>query len=72
MDSKWQKVYTTDQKYRAEIVRAVLEDRGMHPVIVDKQDQMYQVSHWGHVEVYVAPENVLRAMKIVQDDIRFK
>ena len=72
MNSQWQKVYTTDQKYRAEIVRAVLEDHGMHPVVVDKQDQMYQVVHWGNVEVYVAPENVLRAMKIVQDDIHFE
>ncbi len=72
MRSKWQKVYTTDQKYRAEIVRAVLEDRGMHPVIVDKQDQAYQITHWGPVEVHVAPEHVLRAMKIIQDDILFE
>ena len=72
MDSKWQKVYSTDLKYRAEIVRAVLEDQGMHPVIVDKQDTMYQVSSWGKVELYVAPENVLRAMKIIRDDIRFE
>ncbi len=72
MDSKWQKVYSTDLKYRAEIVRAVLEDQEMHPVIVDKQDTMYQVASWGTVEIYVAPENVLRAMKIIRDDIRFK
>jgi hypothetical protein len=72
MDSKWQRVYSTDQKYRAEIVRAVLEDQEMHPVIVDKQDQMYQVNSWGTVEIYVAPENVLRAMKIIRDDIRFE
>ena len=72
MDSKWQKVYDTDLKYRAEIVRAVLEDQGMHPVIVDKQDTMYLVSSWGRVEIYVAPENVLRAMKIIRDDIRFE
>ena len=72
MNSKWQRVYDTDLKYRAEIVRAVLEDQGMHPVIVDKQDQMYQVNSWGRVELYVAPENVLRAMKIIRDDICFK
>ena len=72
MNSKWQKVYNTDQKYRAEIVRAVLEDQGMHPVVVDKQDNMYQVSSWGTVEIYVAPDNVLRAMKIIRDDIRFE
>lgn len=72
MNSKWQRVYHTDLKYRAEIVRAVLEDQGMHPVIVDKQDQMYQVNSWGTVELYVAPEDVLRAMKIIRDDIRFE
>lgn len=70
MDSQWQKVYSTDQKYRAEIVRAVLADEGLHPVVIDKQDTMYRV--FGQVEVYVAPENVLRAIKIVNDDIRFE
>ena len=70
MDSQWQKVYSTELKYRAEIVRAVLEDKGLHPVVVDRQDTMYQ--QFGLIEVYVAPENVLRALKIVNDDIRFE
>nr|WKN39725.1 DUF2007 domain-containing protein [Tunicatimonas sp. TK19036] len=69
MDSKWQKVYTTQQRYQAEIVKAVLEDNQLKPVLVDKQDRAY---HFGPVEIYVAPDCVMAALKIIRDDIRFE
>ncbi|WKN32791.1 DUF2007 domain-containing protein [Porifericola rhodea] len=69
MDSKWQKVYTTQMMYRAEIVKAVLEDHNLNPVLVDKQDTSY---HFGNIEVYVSPDEVMNAMKIIEDDISFK
>lgn len=69
MNSKWQKVYTTQQRYQAEIVKAVLEDQQMNPVLVDKQDRAY---HFGPIEIYVAPNFVMSAMKIIRDDISFK
>ena len=66
----WQKVYTTDQSYRADIVKAVLEDRGMIPVIINKQDSSYH--NFGQHEVHVASEDVLGALKIIENDIDFK
>jgi hypothetical protein len=69
MNAKWQKVYTTDLMYRAEIVKAVLEDHHLSPVLVDKQDTSY---HFGPIELYVAPDEVMSAMKIIEDDISFK
>lgn len=69
MDSKWQKVYTTQQRYQAEIVKAVLEDHQLHPVLIDKQDRAY---HFGPVEIYVAPDGVMEALKIIRDDISFE
>ncbi|MDF9800091.1 hypothetical protein OKW21_005354 [Catalinimonas alkaloidigena] len=69
MNSKWQKVYTTHMMYRAEIVKAVLEDHHLNPVLVDKQDTSY---HFGTIELYVAPDEVINAMKIIEDDISFK
>ena len=68
MRSNWQQVYTTDLHYRAEIVKAVLAEHDIHAVIVDKQDSAY---HFGHIEVYVAPEQVLIAIKIIEDGIDF-
>lgn len=69
MDNKWQKVYDTNLKYRAEIVKAVLADHGINSVLIDKQDTAYR---FGHIEVYVAPDDVISAVKIVQDVISFR
>lgn len=69
MNNKWQKVYDTNLKYRAEIVKAVLADHGINSVLVDKQDTAY---HFGQIEVYVAPDDVISAVKIVQDVISFR
>lgn len=68
MQSNWQKVYITNLHYRAEIVKAVLTEHDIPSVIVDKQDSAY---HFGHIEVYVAPEQVLIAIKIIEDGIDF-
>lgn len=65
----WQKVYTADQIVRAEIVKAILEDQGLQPVIINKKDSAYQL---GQYEVHVKSENVLKAIKIIKDDIRFE
>ncbi len=35
---KWQKVYSTNILHRAEIVKAVLEDQGLQPVIISKKE----------------------------------
>ena len=48
----WQKVFEDHSGHRAEIVRAVLEDKGLSPVIVDLKDSSY---HFGKIEVRVTP-----------------
>ena len=67
--TSWQRVYTHANLYRAEIVRAILEENELSPILVDKKDSTY---HFGHYEVYVLPENVLKAIKIIQDEIQFE
>jgi len=66
--SNWQKVYEDSSSHRAEIVKAVLDDRDMNPVLVNKKDSSYQ---FGQFEVHVAPDHVLRAIKIVKEEIKF-
>jgi len=65
----WQKVFDTEQIYRAEIVKAVLEDRGMTPVVMSKKDSSYNI---GLHEVHVSHEDVISALKIIENDIDFK
>ena len=66
----WQKVFSSGMLHRAEIVKAVLEDHGLLPVIVNKRDSAY--NSFGFYEVLVKQEEVLTAMKIITDDILFE
>lgn len=66
----WQKVLTTDLSYRAEIVKDVLEDAGINTVIMNKKDS--SLNNFGGHELYVLPEDVIRAKKIIENDIDFK
>ena len=40
---KWLRVFTSDLLYRAEIVKAVLEDNELSPVLSNKKDALYQI-----------------------------
>ena len=64
--SKWQKVFSDRLEHRAEIVKAVLEDKGLNPVLISKKDSTY---HLGQFEVHVQETDVLPAIKIIKDDI---
>lgn len=66
--SNWQKVFADRREYRSEIVFAVLKDSGLQPVKVNKQDASYQL---GMFEIHVPADDVIRAIKIITDDIRF-
>ena len=66
----WQKVYDTENEYRAKIVRDILDDSGLTPVIVKKKDRSYNA--FGGFDVVVKPDEVLRAIKIIKDEIRFE
>ncbi|MBS0001247.1 MAG: hypothetical protein KFF73_19840 [Cyclobacteriaceae bacterium] len=65
---KWQRVYADPVMYKAEIVKAVLEEHNLKPVLVNKQDSNYK---FGNFEIYVNPDEVIRAIKLINDEIRF-
>jgi len=68
MMDKWQKVYSDQSPHKAEIVKAVLEDHSLNPVIINKQDSNYKI---GYFEIYVNPDEVLKAIKLINDEIKF-
>lgn len=67
--TNWQKVYQDNLQHRAEIVRAVLEDNEIPAFVVSKKDSAYQ---FGHFEVHVDRDDVMKGKKIIEDDIRFE
>ena len=66
----WQKVFSTDHAYQASIVKAVLEDHDIITVIIDKKDSSY--NNFGSYEVHASTDDVLSALKIIENDITFK
>lgn len=66
----WQKVYETQTGYHAEIVKDVLEDSNITPVLINKRDS--SLNNFGQYEVHVASDDVLRALQIIKNDINFK
>lgn len=67
--SNWQAVYKTDQLYKAEIVKDFLQNSSLHPIIVDKKDSAYLI---GYYEIRVVNDDVLRAIKLIEDDVKFE
>jgi hypothetical protein len=68
--SKWRKVYTSKQEYRAEIVKAVLAENEIPSVVLNKKETIYQL--FGDFEVLVNEEDLLKAINIVQNEISFE
>ncbi|MEM9338326.1 MAG: hypothetical protein AAGA66_06320 [Bacteroidota bacterium] len=67
--NNWQSVFKDSREHRAEIVKALLEDHHMNPVLVNKKISAYGL---GDFEILVAPDYVIRALRIIKEDIRFE
>ncbi len=67
--SEWQKVFSAFESYKAEIVKDVLENHGLNPVIINKQDSSY--SNFGQFEVHVSADEVIKSLNIIENDINF-
>ncbi len=67
--ANWQKVYQNNVEHKVNIVKSILDEYHLDPVIVNKKDSSYQL---GYYEVHVAPVNVIKALKIIEEQIDFK
>jgi len=52
------------------IVNDILEDRGINSVILKKKDSSY--NNFGRYELNVDSNDVIKAMKIISDEIDFE
>ncbi|NJM93616.1 MAG: hypothetical protein HC842_02190 [Cytophagales bacterium] len=66
--ANWQSVFNSANPHQAAIVKDILEERELYPILVNKRDSNY---HLGSYEVQVAPDHVIRALKIIEDEIKF-
>ncbi len=65
MDDNWQKVYSSSFEHKVGIVKAVLHDKGVDSVVMNKKDSVYLI---GEVELYVKADDVLKAKQIINKE----
>jgi hypothetical protein len=65
----FQKIFEDNQQIRVEIVKGVLGEHDIEAVIMSKKDRNH---HFGYYEVHVSQDDVLRAIKIIQEEIKFE
>ena len=66
---EWKAVYSDDKEYRADIVKAVLEDAGLDAVKVNKTISAHG---FGNFEIFVSPDHIMRAIRIIKEEIKFE
>jgi len=62
MTDDWVKVYSSNQLYETELVKAILDDNEIGSIIMNKQDSAYL---FGEIEVYVSAENAFNARQLI-------
>lgn len=65
----WTRIFEDQNQIRAEIVKGVLEEKGIPAVILNKQETVYKL--YGTYEVLVPNENALESMQLIQNEITF-
>lgn len=65
MKSNWNLVYSSPYSYKVELIKAVLLNQGIESVILNQKDSAYL---FGEFELYVLPEDVLRAKQIINNE----
>ena len=65
----WTKVFEDQKQIRVEIVKGVLEDKGVVAFVLNKKESVYQVI--GTYEVLVPTDQTLYALQLIQHEITF-
>lgn len=63
MQSDWVKVYSTDQMYKALLMKEMLNDESIRAFIINKRDSLYA---FGDVELYVKPSDAVKSIHIIK------
>ncbi len=67
--AEWQKVYESDSPIRAEIVKGVLEEKGIISIIMNKKESVYKIH--GNYELMVSSSDTMQAINIIKNEITF-
>jgi hypothetical protein len=63
MQPDWVLVFSTDQMYKAMIMKEKLLEESVDSIIVNKKDSVYA---FGEIELYVNPSDAVRSIHIIK------
>jgi len=64
MEKDWKLVYSTDEPYKAELIKQMLENNNIKTVVINRQDSSYQT--FGNAEVYVNLNDETKALQLIK------
>jgi hypothetical protein len=67
---QWEKIYSTTDLLRAELVKSTMELNEIPAIILNKQDSSY--NNFGEREVYVNKKDLVKALAIIENEIEFE
>ncbi len=62
MEKDWVLIYQADEEYQGEIMKQLLLDNGLHPVLLDRKDDEFRI---GQVELFISPLEQEEAREIM-------
>lgn len=64
--SRWRQVFQTQQPYKAELAKGLLEEEGIPAMVFNRQDHAYLM---GTLEVLVPDDHYLRALHFINEKL---
>ena len=64
MNKDWEKIFASNDRFKAELLKAMLVNYNIDCVIVNRQDSSYLA--FGDIELYVRREDVLRSLNLIR------
>ncbi len=62
MEKDWVLIYRADEEYQGEIIKQLLLDNGLHPVLLERKDDEFRI---GQVEVFISPLELQKAKEVM-------
>ena len=64
MNNDWIEVYSTNDIFKAEVIRNMLISNNIEAIIMNQQDSSY---HFVTAKIYTKKENILKAKEIISE-----
>lgn len=68
MEKDWVKIFATNQLFRAEIVKGMLQENGINAVLINRLDSSYLGALPGMAELYVHLSQEGEAIRLLQEN----